>query len=294
MSTVKNYVGLIKLSHTIFAMPFAVIGFGLGITHEAALSENGSGREWILKGCWVLGCMVFARSSAMSFNRYLDRKIDALNPRTRAREIPAGAITPKQALLFTVTNAVLFVVCACLINPICFSLSPIALGVILGYSYTKRFTAFCHLILGLGLSLSVIGAYLAITGTFDLLPIFFSMAVLTWVAGFDIIYALQDESFDRSNQLHSLPAWLGGRMALSVSSVLHFMTISCLFLAGIWADFGYWYWIGVAVFAGLLIYQHALVTSEDLTRVDLAFMTTNGLGSVIFSIFVILELIFST
>lgn len=289
LASIQRYLRLVKFSHTIFAMPFALIGFSLGVQYR--IDDNGfSSSEWGLKLLWVILCMVFARSAAMGFNRYLDRNIDALNPRTATREIPAGVIASSRALQFVILNAVLFMVSAWMINRLCFYLSPVALMVILGYSYTKRFTALCHLVLGVGLSLSVIGAYLAVTGSFQLLPLVFSFAVLTWVAGFDILYALQDESFDREHRLHSIPAWLGTRRSMGVSSALHFLTISALFFAGIWADFGWLYWSGALIFSGLLIYQHALVSPTDLSRIDLAFMTANGLASVVFSIFVILEI----
>jgi 4-hydroxybenzoate polyprenyltransferase len=289
----KKYLSLIKFSHTIFAMPFACVGFGLGVTDQWGSFQDVDLSDWIWKGLGVVACMVFARSAAMAFNRYLDRNIDAMNPRTSMREIPAGLISPKRALAFTVINSILFVAAAGLINPLCFLLSPVALLVVLGYSYTKRFTALCHLILGIGLSLSVIGAYLAVTGSFSLMPIIFSLVVLTWVSGFDILYAMQDESFDRTQALHSVPAWIGGRRALLVSSALHFLTIAALFLAGIWGDLGLWYWMGVLIFTGLLIYQHALVSADDLSRIDLAFMTTNGIGSVVFALFFLAELIFT-
>lgn len=288
--SLQRYLQLIKFSHTIFAMPFALIGFSLGVQYRI---DSGSGgfENGVVTLLWVILCMVFARSAAMAFNRYLDRSIDSLNPRTATREIPAGVIAPQRARGFVILNAGLFMLTAYLINPLCFYLSPVALLVILGYSYTKRFTALCHLILGVGLSLSVIGAYLAVTGVFQLLPLIFSIAVLTWVAGFDILYALQDESFDREHHLHSMPVWLGTRRSMWISSGLHVLTIAALFFAGIWADFGFLYWIGTLLFSGLLIYQHALVTATDLSRINLAFMTTNGLGSVLFSVFVILELI---
>ena len=289
----KKYLSLIKFSHTIFAMPFACVGFGLGVTDQWGSFQDVDLSGWIWKGLGVIACMVFARSAAMAFNRYLDRNIDAMNPRTSMREIPAGLISPKRALAFTLVNSILFVAAAGLINPLCFLLSPVALLVVLGYSYTKRFTALCHLILGIGLSLSVIGAYLAVTGSFSLLPLIFSFVVLTWVSGFDILYAMQDESFDRTQALHSIPAWLGGRRALLISSTLHFLTIAALFLAGIWGDLGLWYWTGVLIFTGLLIYQHALVSADDLSRIDLAFMTTNGIGSVVFALFFLAELIFT-
>lgn len=204
--SMKKYLSLIKFSHTIFAMPFACVGFGLGITDQWGSFQDVDLSDWIWKGLGVVACMVFARSAAMAFNRYLDRNIDAMNPRTAMREIPAGLISPKRALTFTLINSILFVAAAGLINPLCFLLSPVALLVVLGYSYTKRFTALCHLILGIGLSLSVIGAYLAVTGSFSLMPIIFSFVVLTWVSGFDILYAMQDESFDRAQSLHSVPA----------------------------------------------------------------------------------------
>jgi 4-hydroxybenzoate polyprenyltransferase len=289
----KKYLSLIKFSHTIFAMPFACVGFGLGVTDQWGSFQDVDLSGWIWKGLGVIACMVFARSAAMAFNRYLDRNIDAMNPRTAMREIPAGLISPKRALAFTLINSILFVAAAGLINPLCFLLSPVALLVVLGYSYTKRFTALCHLILGIGLSLSVIGAYLAVTGSFRLLPLIFSFVVLTWVSGFDILYAMQDESFDRAQSLHSVPAWIGGRRALLISSALHFLTIAALFLAGIWGDLGLWYWTGVLIFTGLLIYQHALVSADDLSRIDLAFMTTNGIGSVVFALFFLAELIFT-
>ena len=187
MQAIRSYLSLIKFSHTIFAMPFALIGFFLG------LSWNTDGRDYIKIFILVVLCMVFARSAAMAFNRYLDKNFDALNPRTAIREIPSGIISANSALLFTIVCSLLFMACAFLLNPLCFYLSPVALAVILGYSYTKRFTPLCHLVLGLGLSLAPIGAFLAVTAEFALVPVLFSIAVLLWVSGFDIIYALQDE-----------------------------------------------------------------------------------------------------
>lgn len=234
--------------------------------------------------------MVFARSAAMAFNRYLDRHFDAKNPRTAIREVPAGIITPKNALLFTIVNCVLFVATTWFINRICFYLSPVALAVVLGYSYTKRFTPLCHLILGVGLSLAPIGAYLAVTGVFALLPILFSIAVIFWVSGFDIIYALQDEEFDKSNKLYSIPAWLGKAKALLVSEFLHLLSAGAVVYAGVYGKFSWLYWIGVLVFIGMLVYQHSIVKPNDLKRVNLAFMTANGIASVVFAVFVIADL----
>jgi 4-hydroxybenzoate polyprenyltransferase len=288
MIPVQKYLSLIKFSHTIFALPFALIGFFLGMQTDVITDTHTLLKLFLL----VLGCMVFARSAAMAFNRYLDRQIDALNPRTAIREIPAGAIRPSQALTFTILSALLFIVCTWFINRICFYLSPVALFVILFYSYTKRFTPLCHLVLGLGLSLAPIGAYLAVTGSFHLLPVLFSLAVLFWVSGFDIIYALQDESFDRTQQLHSIPVWLGASNALLLSRCLHMLSALCI-LAAYWVGhFGGWYLVGFMVFAGMLIYQQSIVSPRNLSRVNLAFMTANGIASVVFAVFVITDLYF--
>ena len=234
--------------------------------------------------------MVFARSAAMAFNRYLDRRFDAANPRTAIREIPSGVISANNALVFTIISCAFFLVTCAFINKLCFYLSPIALFVVLGYSYTKRFTPLCHLILGLGLSLAPIGAYLAVTGRFDLLPILFSFTVLFWVSGFDIIYALQDEEFDKSQKLYSIPAWLGKAKALRVSELLHLLSALCVLYAGWFGNFGWLYWIGAAIFIGMLVYQHSIVKPNDLKRVNIAFMTANGIASVVFAIFVIADL----
>lgn len=297
MGKVRNYLSLVKFSHTIFAMPFALIGFFLGVLAVSVLPAY----RTTIYPFWhphtlyqlfflVILCMVFARSAAMAFNRYLDRQFDAKNPRTAVREIPAGVIQAKHALLFTVISCILFVVCTFFINPICFYLSPVALFIILFYSYTKRFTALCHLVLGVGLSLAPIGAYLAVTGQFALLPVLFSFTVLFWVSGFDIIYALQDEDFDKSQQLHSIPAAVGKKRALRISETLHVFSALCVILAGWYAHFGIWYWIGVCVFTGMLIYQHSIVKPTDLKRVNIAFMTANGIASVVFAAFVLLDL----
>jgi 4-hydroxybenzoate polyprenyltransferase len=301
MSKLKNYLSLIKFSHTIFAMPFALIGFFLGMFKSnvvfsvapgwhAAIFPSQFINEIIFKFFLVILCMIFARSAAMAFNRYLDRNIDALNPRTAIREVPKGIISPKNALIFTIVNCILFIACTFFFNHLCFYLSPVALLVVLGYSYTKRFTPLCHLILGLGLSLAPIGAYLAVTGRFSLLPILFSLSVIFWVSGFDIIYALQDEEFDKSQQLYSMPAWLGKAKALRVSELLHLLSAACIIIAGVYGKFGWLYWIGTIVFTGMLIYQHSIVKPNNLRKVNLAFMTANGIASVVFAIFVIIDL----
>jgi 4-hydroxybenzoate polyprenyltransferase len=304
MSTVKNYLSLIRFSHTIFAMPFAMIGFFLGLKYPLGYrvgrwnlqrsigwsSKFDFQYEYVRLFFLVILCMVFARSAAMAFNRWLDVKWDAMNPRTAIREIPRGIISKSSALRFVMFNCVAFIVCTWFINPLCFALSFVALAVVLGYSYTKRFTPLCHLVLGLGLSLAPIGAYLAVAGHFALLPLLFSFSVIFWVSGFDIIYALQDEDFDKSNQLHSMPSWLGKVKALRVSEMLHLFSAACVVAAGLYGVFGWWYWAGVAVFMGMLIYQHTIVKPNDLRRVNLAFMTANGIASVIFAAFVIADL----
>jgi 4-hydroxybenzoate polyprenyltransferase len=298
MAAVKNYLSLIKFSHTIFAMPFALIGFVLAITLGGGMGNTGGWtndlalwQQILLKLLLVILCMVFARSAAMAFNRYLDRSFDARNPRTAIREIPAGIISAGSALRFTLICCVAFVVCCAFINTLVLWLAPVALFVILFYSYTKRFTALCHLVLGLGLSLAPIGAYLAVTARFDVLPVLFSFAVLFWVSGFDIIYALQDETFDRSNRLHSIPAALGKRNALAVSRLLHVLSAACVIAIGITGHFHFLYWGGVALFCGMLLYQQSIVKPTDLSKVNIAFMTANGIASVVFAVFVIADLV---
>ena len=275
----KKYFSLVLFAHSIFALPFAMIGFFLGVT----TTENPF--QW-QKLILVLLCMVFARNAAMAFNRYLDREIDAKNPRTKMRDIPAGKVSANQALIFVMANCILFVLSTYFINNLCFFLSPIAIFVVLFYSYTKRFTALCHLVLGLGLSLAPIGAYIAVTGHFALIPVLYSFAVLFWVSGFDIIYALQDEDFDRDEKLHSIPSALGIKNALNVSVLLHILSAACV-IAPIFLmpnTFSWMYYIGVAFFCFALIYQHLLVKPNDISKVNKAFATTNGMASVVFAI----------
>lgn len=321
MPTVKNYLSLVKFSHTIFAMPFALIGFFVAswpyiliwkVSNKLGLS---GGISWVkdnrgfgegelklqfmgLENLWiklvlVIICMITARSAAMAFNRYLDRHFDARNPRTAIREIPAGIISANGALWFTIINCIVFIAATWFINLLCFFLSPVALFVILFYSYTKRFTALCHLVLGLGLSLAPIGAYLAVVGQFALLPVLFSLVVLFWVSGFDIIFALQDEQFDRSHNLHSIPVALGIHKALRVSRLLHVLSFAMVLAAGWAGGFGILYWLGASVFGAMLVFQHSIVKPHDLSRVNIAFMTANGTASVVFAVFVIADLFFA-
>jgi 4-hydroxybenzoate polyprenyltransferase len=292
MSRFRNYLSLVKFSHTLFALPFAMIGFFLGIFgQKTVLEERSAGTPvLIFRFFLVLICMVTARSAAMAFNRYLDRHFDARNPRTAIREIPRGIIAPNSALRFVIICCLLFTFSCWFINPLCFYLSPVALFVILFYSYTKRFTALCHLVLGIGLSLAPIGAFLAVTGRFEILPLLFSGAVICWVSGFDIIYAMQDEDFDKSENLYSIPTAVGKKQALRISCFLHVLSAIFVILAGMTGGFGTWYWAGMLIFTGILIYQHTLVKPNDLSRVNLSFMTANGIASVVFALFVITDM----
>ena len=284
----KKYFSLIAFTHTIFALPFAMVGFFLGIR------QSGGGEFPLQELLLVLLCMIFARSAAMAFNRYADRHIDRRNPRTATREIPSGAISPRSALSMVILSSAFFILSAWLINPICFYLSPVALLVVLGYSYTKRFTPLCHLVLGLGLSLAPIGAYLAVTGQFNLVPILISGAVLFWVSGFDIIYALQDDEFDRTNRLFSIPVAMGRRSALFVSILFH-IVCGAFLLSAAWIinqtlpEFVWMHWVGLIVFLAMLVYQHLSVSPANLSRLNRAFFTTNGFASLIYGVFFILD-----
>src|SRR5665213_3043648 len=283
---VTNYLSLVKFAHTIFAMPFALIGFFYGLK----MIDYNLNRPWWLLFILVILCMVFARSAAMAFNRWLDSEYDKKNPRTATREIPGGIISKKNAMAFVIFNCVAFIIATYFINLMCLFLAPVALFVILFYSYTKRFTPLCHLILGLGLSLAPIGAYIAVTAQFALVPVLFSFSVLFWVSGFDIIYALQDEEFDKEHNLRSIPSWLGAERALRVSEYLHFLSAASVVIAGMFGNFSWLYWIGVAFFIFFLIYQHILVKPKDLTKVNKAFFSSNGIASVVFCVFVLLDI----
>ncbi len=277
------YLRMIKFSHTIFALPFALIGFFLAYKQVHP--------SWIYF-LLVLLAMVFARSAAMAFNRYADRYFDKLNARTAMREIPSGKISEKNALIFTFFSAAGFIITTFFMNRLVFLLSPVALFIVLGYSYTKRFTSLSHIILGIGLALAPIGAYLSVIPRFDILPILFSFVVLFWVAGFDIIYSLQDYYFDRKIGLKSIPAAVGKKNALIISLILHIISAGLIIIIGIYFDFHWLYWIGAGIFVFLLFYQHIIVKPDDLSRVNLAFGTTNGIASVIFATFVIMDIFF--
>lgn len=283
---VNDFLSLVKFSHTIFALPFALLGFFLAVLDYGTLPWQ--------KLVLVVMCMIFARSAAMAFNRWQDRDIDGRNPRTAVREIPAGVISSKSALGFILLNSALFILCAGLLNTLCLILSPVALLVILGYSYTKRFTYLCHFVLGLGLALAPIGAYLAVTAQWALLPVLYGIVVLLWVAGFDIIYALQDESFDREEDLYSIPVRLGTENALRLGRVLHLgcalvLIIAIAYQADFYPEFAWLNWLAGAVFLSCLIYQHSLVKPGDLSKINLAFFTTNGIASLVFGTLTILD-----
>jgi 4-hydroxybenzoate polyprenyltransferase len=284
LNNIGNYFSLVKFSHTVFAMPFAMTGFALAI--------SGTGNPFSIKLLiLIILCMIFARNAAMGFNRLADRKFDSLNPRTDKREIPSGKIGAGSAAIFVIINSALFIIAAGLINRLTLFLAPVALLVILGYSLTKRITYLCHFILGLGLSLAPIGAYISVTGAFNIVPIIYSFIVLTWVSGFDIIYALQDDDFDRDHNLHSIPSYTGRKRALTISVIVHFVTFVLIVTAGIAGNGYILYWIGALIFTGLLIWQHLLVKPDDLSRVTLAFQTTNGIASIVFALFVIMDLV---
>lgn len=285
----KKYLSLVKFSHTLFAMPFALVGFFI-----ASAAERGA-VSWRLLGLVIL-CMVFARSAAMGFNRWLDRDVDAVNPRTRMRELPAGVILPKSALIFVIVNCLLFVAATFFINRLCFLLSPVALAVVLGYSYTKRFTWMCHLVLGLGLALAPVGAYLAVAGRFDWIPVLYGLAVMLWTGGFDVIYALQDEEFDQEQRLYSMPAFFGKARALRISEWMHLGSAALMVYAGrllhsALPQANDLLWLGTGIFLALLFYQHRLVKPHDLSKVNLAFFTTNGFASLIFGTLTIIDLL---
>jgi 4-hydroxybenzoate polyprenyltransferase len=278
-----RHVNLVRLPHTVFALPFALVGVVLAsyvapITVSAVL--------------WVVVAFTTARFAAMGFNRIVDREIDALNPRTRSREIPSGAMTVREAGVAVTLASLLFVLAAWQLNLLCLLLAPVALAWVLFYSYTKRFTRWSHMVLGIGLSIAPVGGYLAITGRWSdpwWMLIALAIAVATWVGGFDILYALQDVSFDRENGLYSVPSTFGEANALGIARALHLTTVAALGLAGIGAGAGMLYFTGVIVAAVLLLYEHSLVRVDDFSRLDAAFFTMNGVISIVFLGFVFTE-----
>ena len=282
--SVSKYLRLVKFSHTIFAMPFALVAFAY-----ALWSSDAEFSWWLL--LQVVLCMVFARNVAMGFNRWADRDIDKDNPRTASREIPSGQISPRNALAFVIINALLFVATASTINLLTALLSPVALAVVMFYSYCKRFTSLAHLVLGLSLAIAPAGAYIAVTGTLTFAPCLLSLVVLTWTGGFDIIYALQDATFDRERGLHSIPSRFSVATSLYISIALHCVSVAALILFASYLPQGWLLWCGVALFTAILVAEHILVTPTRQRSIGIAFGTLNGLASLTLALFVIANII---
>lgn len=283
----RTYLEMIKFEHSIFALPFAMIGMMWG-------SQATFGRAWpgVWAFVWILVAMVSCRSAAMAYNRIADRDIDAENPRTKMRAIPAGLLQLRQVNLFFWGSCVLFFVAAGMLNPLALALSPVALGVTLFYSRTKRFTPLCHFVLGVSLGIAPSAAWIGATGKLDWAIIPITAAVVFWTAGFDIIYALQDEEFDRQHGLRSLPQTLGKARALTVSRVSHGLAVIALAVGGAMVGAGAFWWLGVAFAAALLSYEQSLVRPDDLSRVNMAFFTLNGFVSLGMFAFALLDVLF--
>jgi len=277
------FVNLVRLPHTVFALPFALIGVVLAsYRHRLRLTEIG----------WVILAFTAARFAAMAFNRIVDRHIDAQNPRTSMRELPRGVLSVQEAWISVAVSVGVFLGAAAALNPLCLALAPLAILWVLGYSFTKRFTRWSHLVLGAGLGIAPVGGYLAVAGAWShpwWLLVALSTAVTTWVGGFDILYALPDEGFDRAHSLHSIPAALGERRAIYVARGLHAVTIVALLLTGIGAHLGPLYWCGLLIAAAILLYEHSLVHPGNLTKLDAAFFMMNGMLSITLLFFVLAE-----
>ena len=278
-----RHANLVRLPHTIFALPFALVGVVLA-SYVAPITVGDV--------VWVVVAFTSARFAAMGFNRIADREIDARNPRTKSREIPSGTMSVREASVAVVIASLVFIVAAWQLNLLCLILAPLALAWVFFYSYTKRFTRWSHIVLGVGLSIAPVGGYLAITGHWSApwwMLIALAIAVATWVGGFDILYALQDVSFDRANGLYSVPAAFGEANALGIARALHLTTVVALALAGVGSGAGILYFVGVAVAGLLLLYEHSLVKADDFSRLDAAFFTMNGVISIVFLGFVFTE-----
>lgn len=285
MEKIKRYLKLVKFSHTLFALPFALIGFFLAV-------QNGGAELSMRVFGLILLAMVFARNSAMGFNRWADREIDAKNPRTASREIPASLLSSRSVAIFVIVNVVLFVVVAGLINKLALILSLPSLVVLLGYSYLKRFTPLCHFGVGLALGIAPVAAYISVTGTIDISVLILSVVVFLWSGSFDILYALADEEFDKSEGLHSIPGTVGRKWSLIISAVTHALVLPLLVLFYFTAEMGTLYIIGATLFSALLVYQHIIVKPNDISRLNAAFFTSNGVASVVLAIFTIADLYF--
>ena len=284
MSGILRQIGevleTIKFQHSIFALPFALTATLLALR---GMDIPGPDLAWKL--VWIIVAMVAARSAAMAFNRLIDAPIDALNPRTASRALPAGALSKRFAAIFVAVSAALLVVAAWQLNPLCLKLSPLALALALGYSYTKRFTVLSHMVLGAVLGIAPAAAWIAVRGALEPTVLLLTAAVTLWTAGFDIIYSCQDVAFDRSAGLHSIPARFGIARALVVSRLLHVGMVACLATMWLTMGLGLVALLGVAVVAGLLAYEQSLVRANNLSRVGAAFFTVNGWVSVLFFAF---------
>lgn len=291
MNLIEKYARLVKFSHTIFAMPFALMSFVYAVKTSPEDSNFSNSYWWVKLLVQVVLCMVFARNVAMGFNRWADRKIDARNPRTATREIPAGVISARAALWFVVANAVLFIAVAASINWLTAALSPVALLVVMAYSYCKRFTSLAHMVLGLSLAIAPVGAYIAVRGEFALVPCVLALLVMTWCGSFDIIYALQDREFDKQEGLHSIPSKFSVKTSLNISIALHVVTLAALAWFVYLMPQSVWVWIGAVIFAAIIILEHILVTPSRQRNIGIAFGTLNGLASTTLAVFVIIGLL---
>lgn len=278
---VRVYLEMIKIEHSVFALPFAMVGMMYSANWWPGW------RTFLL----IVIAMVSARSAAMAFNRIADAEIDARNPRTSGRAIPKGALRKGHASALCALSCVIFFVAAALLNRTTLLLAPVALFVLMLYSYTKRFTPLCHLFVGLSLGIAPVGAWVAVTGSLAWAPIFWCLAVMFWTGGFDVLYALQDEEFDRQNGLKSIPVSLGRPSAIFVSRIFHLLAASCLVVAGLFVGGGIAYYLGVAFAAVLLIYEQSLVRTDDISRIDFAFFTLNGYISVGFFVFALTDVL---
>lgn len=281
LDTIFHYGRLIKFSHSIFALPFALAAVALAFMKYPELVTMD-------KIVWIVVAMVSARSAAMGFNRYADRQIDKNNPRTKNREIPRGVISGNQTVIFVLISIAVFLYSAFRLNELAFYLSPIALAIILGYSLTKRFTHFSHLVLGAGLGLAPLGAWIAIIGKFEILPIFIALGVLFWVAGFDVIYSCQDFNFDKQEGMFSIPVWKGIQGALHIARIFHLSSLLFFIIAGYWGALNWIYFLGLLIVLLVMIYEHKVVNGEDLSRIDMAFFNLNGIISVSYFFIVLL------
>jgi 4-hydroxybenzoate polyprenyltransferase len=270
---------MIKFSHSIFALPFALTSAIIAASGFPSFGQI----------FWIIVAMVGARSAAMALNRIIDRKIDAANPRTASREVPAGKVKVTDAVVFTIVSLAILVFAAYMLNPLCFKLSPVAIAVLFLYSYTKRFTWLSHFVLGLAISAAPLGAWIAVRGTFDweILPM--AVAVIFWLAGFDVLYALQDMEFDKSFGLYSIPKRFGIKRTLLLSNIFHLFAWVLLLFTGIIFDLGVLYWLGMLIVAGLFIYEHSIVKPDDLSKLDMAFFNMNGYISMTVFIFTMLN-----